>query len=99
MTHRISAKARMMRLAKDEKSVGCKAFIDELASQAKQCVMEDKIQINPSNLVGAFRELISQIGIKTKDLIQQVKNAHHPYERLPEAVPIPLLCSGRAIGE
>ncbi|KTD53362.1 T-complex protein 11 [Legionella santicrucis] len=91
--------ARMMHLAKDEKSLGCKAFLDELINQTKQFVMENKVPINSSNLVGEFKEEISQIGIKTKELIQQIKNAQHPYEISPEAAAIPLLRSGRAIGE
>ncbi|VEB38118.1 T-complex protein 11 [Legionella sainthelensi] len=91
--------ARMMRLAKDEKSLGCKAFLDELSTQIKQFAMENKAQSNPGNLVGEFREELSQIGIKTKELIQQIKEAHHPDETPPEAVSIPILRSGRVIGE
>ncbi|KTC83914.1 TCP11-related protein [Legionella cincinnatiensis] len=91
--------ARMVRLVKDEKSLGCKAFLDELIHQTKQFVMENKVQINPNNLVGEFKEEISQIGIKTKEMIQQIKNAHHPYDLLPEAATLPLLRSGRALGE
>ncbi|KTD05948.1 T-complex protein 11 [Legionella gratiana] len=91
--------ARMMRLAKNEQSLGCKAFLAELINLTKQYVMENKAPINPSNLVGEFKEEISEIGIKTKELIQQIKSAHHPYDIFPEAATLPLLRSGRAIGE
>lgn len=88
--------ARMMRMAKTEHSLGCKAFLDELASLTKQYVIENEVQINSSNLVGEFKEEITQIGIKTKELIQHIKSTHRPEDVSPIAENLPTLRSGRA---
>lgn len=91
--------ARMLGLAKQEKSLGSKAFLDELTSLTKHYVIEGKETINPNNLVAEFREEVAQIRTNTKELTKQIKTAHTPEEIDPITATIPLLHAGRTLEE
>lgn len=91
--------AHMLGLAKRGKSLGCKAYLDEISSLTKQAIIENKEQVNPNNLLAEFKEELTEIRKNAQELTVQIKTAHSPEESDPIAPTIPVLRTGRVLSE
>ncbi|AHE66311.1 T-complex protein 11 [Legionella oakridgensis ATCC 33761 = DSM 21215] len=86
---------RMLRLAKNNKSPGCRAFLDELAGMYRQFITRGKMpKYNPNLLTAEFAEEIDGMCGQVKEIITDIKRAQMPDDVDPVLPIIPTLRSG-----
>ena len=91
--------AAMLELVKEEKSLACKSFLDEITSLNKRHIIEGKETLNSHNLISEFKDELTYIRTKTKELTQEIKAAHTSEDMDPVVATIPVLRSGREVNE
>lgn len=91
--------ARMLRLAKNNKSPGCKAFLEEIVGTSQQFTkQEDMPALNSNPLMAEFTEEVGQICTQVKRIVTDIKQAQMPDDVDPVAQIIPTVRAGRSLG-